>query len=73
MINAPPTPAATSCQVLGVAASSPSASSHGEHRPAKPNDGPANRAYNQCIEIILMPDLTSLPGFEELKAAVERT
>jgi chemotaxis protein MotB len=57
----------------GVAASSLSASSHGEHRPAKPNDGPANRAYNRRIEIILMPDLTSLPGFEELKAAVERT
>jgi chemotaxis protein MotB len=57
----------------GVAASSLSAASHGEHRPAKPNDGPANRAYNRRIEIILVPDMTSLPGFEELKSAVDRS
>lgn len=57
----------------GVAASTLSAASHGEHLPAKPNDGAANRAYNRRIEIILVPDMTSLPGFEELKTAIEKS
>jgi chemotaxis protein MotB len=50
-----------------------SAASHGEHRPAMANETDAGRAYNRRIEIILVPDLTSLPGFEELKGAVERS
>jgi chemotaxis protein MotB len=50
-----------------------SAASHGEHRPAKANDTDAGRAYNRRVEIILVPDLSSLPGFEELKRAVGST
>jgi len=57
----------------GVPAGSLSAASHGENHPAMTNDTAAGRAYNRRIEIILVPDLSSLPGFEELKSAVDRS
>lgn len=57
----------------GVAPSALSAASHGENRPAMPNESDAGRAYNRRIEIILVPDLSSLPGAAELKTAVERS
>jgi len=44
-----------------------SAASFGDSTPAKPNDTPENRAANRRIEIVVVPDLASLPGFEELQ------
>ncbi len=46
-----------------------SAASYGEAKPAKPNDSAAGRAANRRIEIVVVPDLSSLPGFEELERA----
>lgn len=48
-----------------------SAASFGESKPAAPNDTPEGRAQNRRIEIIIVPDLSTLPGFEELQR-VER-
>lgn len=44
-----------------------SAASFGASAPAKPNDTPENRAANRRIEIVVVPDLASLPGFDELQ------
>jgi chemotaxis protein MotB len=49
-----------------------SAASYGEYRPTAPNDDDAGRAKNRRIEIVLVPDLSLLPGFEELKRAVQQ-
>ncbi len=43
-----------------------SAASFGEFKPAKPNDTPEGKAANRRIEIVVLPDLSSLPGFDEL-------
>lgn len=43
-----------------------SASSSGDTRPAQPNDTKEGRAANRRIEIVVLPDLSTLPGFEEL-------
>lgn len=43
-----------------------SAASFGEYKPASDNDSKEGRSANRRIEIVLVPDLTSLPGFEEL-------
>ncbi|MGQ0504191.1 MAG: OmpA family protein [Myxococcaceae bacterium] len=48
-----------------------SAASFGDSKPAKPNDTPENKAANRRIEIIVVPDLSSLPGFDELQRAAE--
>jgi len=45
-----------------------SAASFGDTRPVVPNDSPEMRAQNRRIEIIIVPDLSGLPGFDELKA-----
>jgi len=45
-----------------------SAASFGDTRPVVPNDSPEQRAQNRRIEIIIVPDLSGLPGFDELKA-----
>ncbi len=44
-----------------------SAATYGETKPAKPNDTPEDKAANRRIEIVVVPDLSSLPGFEELQ------
>ncbi|AXR60444.1 OmpA/MotB family protein [Leptospira mayottensis] len=44
-----------------------SAASMGASRPALPNTSPENRSANRRIEIVIVPDLTNLPGMEELK------
>jgi chemotaxis protein MotB len=49
-----------------------SAAGYGEHHPTAKNDGDAGRAENRRIEIVVVPDLSMLPGFEELKRVVER-
>jgi chemotaxis protein MotB len=43
-----------------------SAASYGDSQPAKPNDSPEGKAANRRIEIVVVPDLSTLPGFEEL-------
>lgn len=48
-----------------------SAASYGESQPAASNATPDGRAQNRRIDIIIVPDLSTLPGFEELQA-VER-
>jgi chemotaxis protein MotB len=47
-----------------------SAASFGEFRPVAGNDTDAGRASNRRIEIVVVPDLSLLPGFDELKQAV---
>ncbi len=49
-----------------------SAASFGDSRPAKPNDTPENKAANRRIEIVVVPDLSSLPGFDELQRAEQK-
>jgi chemotaxis protein MotB len=46
-----------------------SAASYGDSRPAVANDTPENKAANRRIEIVVVPDLSSLPGFDELQRA----
>jgi len=49
-----------------------SAASYGEFHPTASNDDDAGRAKNRRIEIVLVPDLSLLPGFEELNRAVQQ-
>lgn len=51
----------------GMAPERLSAASYGEYKPAQPNDTREGRAANRRIEIVVVPDLSSLPGFEELQ------
>jgi len=44
-----------------------SASSYAEFRPTAPNDNDEGKAKNRRIEIIVVPDLSQLPGAEELQ------
>jgi chemotaxis protein MotB len=55
----------------GVPADRISAASFGEFKPAKPNDTTEGKASNRRIEIVVVPDLSSLPGFDELKRAAQ--
>ena len=48
-----------------------SAASFGDAKPASNNETPEGRAQNRRIEIIIVPDLSTLPGFDELQR-VER-
>ncbi|MEM7159543.1 MAG: OmpA family protein [Myxococcota bacterium] len=50
----------------GVPSSQLSAASYGEFRPAGRNDDAAGRSSNRRIEIVVMPDLSALPGYDEL-------
>lgn len=45
-----------------------SAASFGDTRPVADNETKEGKAQNRRIEIIIVPDLSQLPGFEELKA-----
>lgn len=52
----------------GLPAERISAASFGETRPIASNDSKETKGQNRRIEIIIVPDLSQLPGFEELKA-----
>jgi chemotaxis protein MotB len=54
----------------GMGAQLLSAASYGEFHPAAPNDTPEGRAINRRIEVIVVPDLSRLPGYEELQHVV---
>jgi chemotaxis protein MotB len=46
-----------------------SVASYGSERPVAANTSDPARASNRRIEIVVVPDLSTLPGFEELKRA----
>ncbi|MFN7145549.1 MAG: flagellar motor protein MotB, partial [Myxococcota bacterium] len=46
-----------------------SAASYGEFKPTAANDSSTGRSSNRRIEIVVVPDLSNLPGFEELRKA----
>ncbi|MFZ5476756.1 MAG: OmpA family protein [Myxococcota bacterium] len=48
-----------------------SAASYADWKPIAPNDTPEGRASNRRIEIVVVPDLSTLPGFDELSKASE--
>jgi chemotaxis protein MotB len=51
----------------GMPADRVSAASFGDSKPAVPNDTPEQKAQNRRIEIVVVPDLSTLPGFDELQ------
>lgn len=48
-----------------------SAASYASYRPTVPNDTPEGREANRRIEIVVVPDLSDLPGSAELEALAE--
>lgn len=54
----------------GVRAERISAASYGETAPTASNETDEGREANRRIEIIVVPDLSDLPGYEELSTAV---
>ncbi|MEZ4322706.1 MAG: OmpA family protein [Myxococcota bacterium] len=56
----------------GLNAERVSAASYAEFQPADSNKTKEGRANNRRIEIIVVPDLSSMPGFDELKALESR-
>lgn len=53
----------------GLPADRVSGAAFAENKPAVKNDTPEGRAANRRIEIVVVPDLSSLPGFDELNRA----
>ncbi len=51
----------------GMPAERISAASFGDTQPVKGNETPEDRSANRRIAIVVVPDLSSLPGFEELQ------
>lgn len=52
----------------GLSAERVSAASYSEHQPRVANSSAENKSLNRRIEIIVVPDLSQLPGFDELQA-----
>lgn len=50
----------------GVGATQLTAATHGEHHPRADNGSEEGRAANRRIEIVVVPDLSELPGYAEL-------
>lgn len=48
-----------------------SAASYGEFRPVASNNTSEGKSANRRIDIVIVPDLSNLPGFSELKQVVE--
>jgi chemotaxis protein MotB len=55
----------------GVDTASLSAASYGEFHPAASNAAEEGRRVNRRIEIIVVPDLSLLPGYQELQTAMQ--
>lgn len=55
----------------GMPAKRVSAASFGQEHPVADNTSEVARAGNRRIEIVVVPDLSGLPGFEELKLAAK--
>lgn len=55
----------------GLDADRVSAASFAEYRPSDTNRTPEGKANNRRIEIIVVPDLSTLPGYDELEAIAE--
>jgi chemotaxis protein MotB len=55
----------------GMDAALVSAASYGEFHPTASNDAEVGRRVNRRIEIIVVPDLSLLPGYEELQSIVQ--
>lgn len=55
----------------GLSAERLSAASYASHRPTTPNDTPEGREANRRIEIVVVPDLSELPGSAELEALAD--
>jgi len=51
----------------GMPAERVSAASYAETHPVQPNDSIEGRAANRRVEIVIVPDLSSLPGYDELQ------
>lgn len=49
-----------------------SAASFGPHRPVQSNDSKTGKQANRRIEVVVVPDLSTLPGYEELKKLSDR-
>jgi chemotaxis protein MotB len=51
----------------GLGAERVSAASYAETQPVQPNETPEGRSANRRVAIVVVPDLSSLPGYDELK------
>ena len=51
----------------GLPATQVSGSSYGAHKPVASNESDEGKSQNRRIEIVILPDLSKLPGFDELK------
>jgi chemotaxis protein MotB len=51
----------------GVPVARLSAASYAENRPVMPNKTPEGKSANRRIEIVIVPDLSQLPGYDELQ------
>ena len=51
----------------GMPAERISAATFGETQPVATNDTDEGRAANRRIEIVIVPDLSQLPGYDELQ------
>jgi chemotaxis protein MotB len=56
----------------GMPADAISAASYGEFHPVASNDEAVGRTANRRIEVVLLPDLSTVPGYDELQQAVSR-
>jgi len=54
---------------VGLGADRVSAASYGEFAPVAPNRTPEGKAANRRIQIVVVPDLEGLPGYDELQKA----
>jgi chemotaxis protein MotB len=51
----------------GMAPDRVSAASFADTKPVQPNDTPEGRAANRRVAIVVVPDLSSMPGYDELQ------